>query len=339
MDYKEKLKEALNSDNTDYEVVRWIEQNFPELKESEDERIRKGIIRCVKGNMPDNDFRKKYLAWLEKQGEHKKFRDSIQVGDKVTRNEDGVLVNLSQLSRVAKKEEKQGEQKPVDYKNANIQQKDFVPKENTPRYSIGDVLCDKSCNMLNKESQHNFKITDIKNGMYICGKWSIPISQQDEYELVAKMIEQKSVDIVEPKFKIGDTVKSTFSDISYYITGVSNDYYMTDTGCIIMFNAQDNFELSKQKPAWSEEDNIILSRIIADYERSNEEWFNAQKSSPHGRKITWLKSLKDRVQPQNTWKPSDEQMKSLRWVIEYGNTTQTETLKGIYEQLKKLRNE
>ena len=44
---------------------------FPELKESEDEKIRKGIIRCVKGNMPDNDFRKKYIAWLEKQGKQK----------------------------------------------------------------------------------------------------------------------------------------------------------------------------------------------------------------------------------------------------------------------------
>ena len=48
------------------------------------------------------------------------------------------------------------------------------------------------------------------------------------------------------------------------------------------------------KQEWSEEDNIILSRIIADYERSNEEWFKAQNSLPHGRKITWLKSLKDR---------------------------------------------
>ena len=46
-----------------------LEEMFPELKESEDERIREGLIRCVKGNMPDNDFRKKYIAWLEKQGE------------------------------------------------------------------------------------------------------------------------------------------------------------------------------------------------------------------------------------------------------------------------------
>lgn len=44
-----------------------LQEIFPELTESDDEKIRKGIIRCVKGNMPDNDFRKKYIAWLEKQ--------------------------------------------------------------------------------------------------------------------------------------------------------------------------------------------------------------------------------------------------------------------------------
>ena len=71
--------------------------------------------------------------------------------------------------------EKQGEQNPTN--------------KVKPRYSIGDVLCDKSCTTLNKESQPNIEILDIKNGMYICDKCSFPISQQDEYELVAKRIE------------------------------------------------------------------------------------------------------------------------------------------------------
>lgn len=55
------------------------------------------------------------LAWLEKQGEHKRFRDSIQIGDSVTKNEYDELVNLSQLNRVAKRDadilKKQSEQK------------------------------------------------------------------------------------------------------------------------------------------------------------------------------------------------------------------------------------
>lgn len=46
----------------------------------------------------------KNIAWLEKKGERDKFKDAIQIGYKVTRNRDGVLVNLSKLERVAKKE-------------------------------------------------------------------------------------------------------------------------------------------------------------------------------------------------------------------------------------------
>lgn len=116
MDYKEKLrlaKEALDSGSYDKETIEYI---FPELKESDDERIRIWIrkeleSKYVVDNIVNNVMADKALAWLEKQGEHAKFRDSIQVGDEVTRNQDGMLVNLSQLNRVAKKDEKQGDDK------------------------------------------------------------------------------------------------------------------------------------------------------------------------------------------------------------------------------------
>lgn len=135
-----------------------LEYIFPELKEKEleDEKIKKAIVHFISHTptVPKGIIGKEtMLTWLKKQGE----------------------------------------QKPFDYENANIQQKDFAPQEDIPRYSIGDVLCDKSCTTLNKEAQPNFKITDIRNGMYICDSCSFPISQQDEYELVAKRIEQKPV--------------------------------------------------------------------------------------------------------------------------------------------------
>ena len=77
----------------------------------EDEKIRKAIkkalqVRCD-GNRIISDepvTLEEAIAWLEKQGEHANFCNKIQIGDKVTRNENGVLVNLSQLNRVAKKQ-------------------------------------------------------------------------------------------------------------------------------------------------------------------------------------------------------------------------------------------
>lgn len=92
-----------------------IETLFPELKESEDEKIRKALISVL-----TSDFEKdatiygitveEIIAWLEKQGDYANFRDKAQVGDRITKNEDGVLVNISQLERVAKPSEKQCEQ-------------------------------------------------------------------------------------------------------------------------------------------------------------------------------------------------------------------------------------
>lgn len=82
--------------------------------ESEDEKMMRKFLALIEWSKSyaasgiTTDEAKEMLAWLEKQDEHANFCNKIQVGDKVTRNEDGVLVNLSQLNRVAKKDEKQG---------------------------------------------------------------------------------------------------------------------------------------------------------------------------------------------------------------------------------------
>lgn len=49
------------------------EEMFPELKESEDERIRKRIYDYINVTLDDNESteKEKWLAWLEKQGEQK----------------------------------------------------------------------------------------------------------------------------------------------------------------------------------------------------------------------------------------------------------------------------
>lgn len=92
-----------------------IQDIFPQLKESKDEKIIEVLIdyfnrykeheecgiKTFYGIPTDN-----IIDWLEKQGKHANFRNKIQIGDKVTRNQDGVLVNLSQLKRVAVKENK-----------------------------------------------------------------------------------------------------------------------------------------------------------------------------------------------------------------------------------------
>lgn len=74
MDYEQKYKEALSwahsaiKAGADGMLKEDLERVFPELRESEDERIKKDIITFIKENYSSA---KSWIAWLEKQGEQK----------------------------------------------------------------------------------------------------------------------------------------------------------------------------------------------------------------------------------------------------------------------------
>ena len=93
----------------------------------------------------------------------------------------------------------------------------------------------------------------------------------------------------------------------------------------------------EQNPAWSEED--YYNYGIIQYMLNNECVGKADKENA----INWFKSLKDRVQQQNRWKPSDEQMKALDFAANYivpaELCVKRKVLKELLEQLKKLREE
>lgn len=80
--------------------------------EDDDERIKNNLINLIKmsnevGGLALHKWEAdEMLAWIEKQSEHANFLSKIQIGDKVTRNENDVLINLSQLKRVAKPADK-----------------------------------------------------------------------------------------------------------------------------------------------------------------------------------------------------------------------------------------
>ena len=88
MDYEKKYKDALGMAE---EIIRYYKEHnrgdeaaiedlegiFPELKESEDEKIRRNIIAALKGEgYYDCDLTNECIAWLEKQGEQKPTNDS-----------------------------------------------------------------------------------------------------------------------------------------------------------------------------------------------------------------------------------------------------------------------
>lgn len=126
---------------------------------------------------------------------------------------------------------------------------------------------------------------------------SFPITSQDQY----KLVEQKPTDKCE---------------------GCNNV-----KGCVACVDGSEWAHIEEQDSAWSERDDSNIERAI---------WY-IENPAPMVVKdsmlVFWLKSLKERIQPQNTWKPSEHELEVLKLVAEKDGTC----LMGLYKQLKKLK--
>lgn len=74
--YKEKYEQALRVAKETYDKQpmyrEWLEKMFPELKESEDEKIREALIRFHKSTIDIDGIKgADIISWLEKQGKKK----------------------------------------------------------------------------------------------------------------------------------------------------------------------------------------------------------------------------------------------------------------------------
>ena len=141
------------------DVSQTLEYLFPELKEPEDEKIRKTIIRFFKDQysneteMYDGSVTVgKAIAWLEKQGEQKNKINSYKFTcedilalecsmktAKITKGGDElykILVPLYNKIHNAYLDELQGEQKPVDKVEPKFKVGDWIAND----YCVGKVM-------------------------------------------------------------------------------------------------------------------------------------------------------------------------------------------------------
>lgn len=117
---------------------------------------------------------------------------------------------------------------------------------------------------------------------------------------------------------------------------------MADAGYEFDFDKKE-LKKTEQTPAWSEEDEKIYNRI---YDIVHSAAFSNCKVDEDGKEhgeyakmADWLKSLKDRIQPQNTWKPSEKQMNALDSTLQYSQVSHNsfEYLNSLFNDLKKLK--
>jgi len=205
------------------------------------------------------------------------------------------------------------------------------------------------------------------------------ITKEEALAWLEKQGEQKSADKIEPKFKVGDVIRLKGSAAEYTIKRVTDTTYYTDGWSCSIERCEEDYELVEQKStAWSEEDEMRFNNIFTLLEGLplSQNWFKSLKdralpqpkqewseedeteltniiimlkegASLHFNKkditkaVDWLKSLR----PQNRWKPSDEQIKALNYVVNLMASSERPTendlyyniLKSLRQQLKKLK--
>ena len=213
-----------------------IETLIPELKESEDERIRKELIKLMRQisdtivenytTVPISDF----VAWLEKQGDKDKLIKEL--GEYKVKYTQEVLENHL---KIMNKDDERLRKTTIDFL------KDFADKgyENAvecigwlekqgeqnhkiqPKFKIGDIIRFKGNEILKGEAETH-KIVGYDNELYVFDDGTTDLfCEQDLYELV----EQKPNDKVEPKFHEGEWIVNNISQDIYLIKSINNGYY------------------------------------------------------------------------------------------------------------------
>ena len=274
----EKGKQILNTPYTaHWDIMKEVvEHLLPELKESEDEKIRKELLNAFQKS-EDSLYivltpqrRNSFIAWIEKQAEHANFRNKIQIGDKVTRNEAGILVNISQLNRVAKPAKRHGGQK-------------LAVEMKTPEESLG--IDSDTYNKIVDEciyGEHN-PVDKVKP------KFKVKYAG-NEYNV----------------FEVKDIAGVTFYGIEDepnhidYVQAENcervNGYSIKESGSPFPTKPA---KFSEQNSTWSEEDESRLTHILRLLDVKDDKKyiliFGLNSLQDLEKDIAWLKSLKDKV--------------------------------------------
>ena len=215
--YEKKYKEALELardyykanltlNNADENAV--LEDIFPELKESEDEKIRKAILTGLIDCRDTPDLRwsnfggisiDDCISWLDKQGEQKALCVKCK-----KEHPSHFCQDITALGRCALEHGQKSADKKVE-----------------PKFKVGDIM------RTLQEAKDGYTdglpvVVFIDSEYYHCTNELIAIKDQDGYEFPAINIK--------PKFKVGDWIVDTIIGGVWHIDSINKDYYKVSDG-------------------------------------------------------------------------------------------------------------
>ena len=174
----------------------------------------------------------------------------------------------------------------------------------------------------------------------ILSKKGFVIIERELYDELCDKAEQKEQ---KPNFSEKDSTDFEI-EVHEIIAQARNDSRLNDADVLKQFEEEAAFALmlkankliEQQKPAeWSEEDKDMLNCCISSIEEAKENRYAYKETdgdTSYDREIAFLKSLRP------SWKPSEEQMKWLKDVIETVpmSCRQQQPLESLYADLQKL---
>ena len=354
----EKLRNAFYDDNSrmceEYReaVIRIIEPIFPELKDIDDDTVRKGIINFL------NHFDSLYLqeefrlsqrdciSWLERQGEHKS-----------TWNEDDEKMLgkcIDAASGYYSPEDKQNIKdwlRSIKYKVQPQQKKtcsltdeymiNFISKK---LFSLGATPLSKEIEWLNSlkkriNTPNTLDVEDVDLEKEI-DRWQ---GCEAFPEGVGISPLPKAMEIVERTakyfFELGLKAAQNFTTWSkgdkWMIKNICNAFEKGSSQYIWLKSLEEKVQ---PKQEWRQIDNELADDAIACvdrcYERykDNKEFYQSLRHNILDIK-RWLIDVRKRLTPH--WKPSDEQMKGIECALNQLDGGD-KRLNSLYNDLKKL---
>lgn len=371
----------------DNAVNQYLLDMFPELKESEDERIRGNLIELFHDTVSNDEIFSDYgldktevLAWLEKQGKEKSWKPSKEemdvlyglayITNQYNEHKEEVITRLYQD---LKREFFNGS----SYENMfpNTSTEDDVRRRSTiqvleyarsldtyNQYGKADI--DKNIAWLEKQGQ-TFTKKDVDDA-YLKGVCDAKSELEKQGEQNHCMIQWKGDNLKEVidftgKDKNFEKWFKSFEEYEKYVQehdgifklfNADGSHYEVPVGAWIV-KTPDGYNVAskaifrqkfvdtpkfkvEQTTAWSEDDKDLMYNTLSNLTELKDRYGDGYGNV--GKCIDWLKSLKERVQPQNTWKPSGEQILALRWILNnIPYNRHKEEISGLLEQLKKLK--
>ena len=277
---------------------------FPELSESEDEKIRKALIYHYRGNgcICTNEYRidnKDIRAWLEKQGEPNPYSGVSFEYNGYTwgmcARDNGVDILLDK--QLFKHLEKQSEQKPAENKVTDLVEEDMTPFQ---KYVFGII---------------DLGIEQDRGLKQVCDELLALASGEIKKSAWSEEDEENSKNII------------------YILSQLKgNAIYSEDKiaeNCIDWFKSLKERVQPQPKQEWSEEDESRMENLCYYLKEYGNQYYGALTLEGT---INWLKSLR----PRSYWKPSERQKEALLWCVVHLGGADKQTLGELLEELNKL---